>query len=42
LAIELIAGHVSRYGIRGVSQLISDRLALFLLGRRSASRHRTL
>jgi predicted ATPase len=42
LAIELIAGHVSRYGIRGVSQLISDRLALFLLGRRNSSRHRTL
>ena len=42
LAIELIAGQASRYGIRGVSELIGDRLALFLLGRRGASRHRTL
>jgi predicted ATPase/DNA-binding winged helix-turn-helix (wHTH) protein len=42
LAIELMAGHVSKYGIRGVSELISDRLALFWLGRRSASRHQTL
>lgn len=42
LAIELIAGQVGKYGIRGVSQLISDRLALAWLGRRSASRHQTL
>jgi predicted ATPase/DNA-binding winged helix-turn-helix (wHTH) protein len=42
LAIELIAGHVSKYGIRGVSELISDRLALFWLGRRKATRHQTL
>jgi predicted ATPase len=42
LAIELIAGHAGIYGIRGVSELIGDRLALFLLGRRSASRHQTL
>lgn len=42
LAIELIAGQVSKYGIRGVSGLISDRLALSWRGRRSASRHQTL
>jgi predicted ATPase/DNA-binding winged helix-turn-helix (wHTH) protein len=42
LAIELIAGQVGKYGIRGVAGLISDRLALFWQGRRSASRHQTL
>ena len=42
LAIELIAGQVSKYGIRGVSGLISDRLALSWRGRRSTSRHQTL
>ena len=42
LAIELIAGQVGKYGIRGVAGLISDRLALFWQGRRTASRHQTL
>jgi predicted ATPase/DNA-binding winged helix-turn-helix (wHTH) protein len=42
LAIELTASQVSKYGIRGVSGLIGDRLALFWQGRRSPSRHQTL
>ncbi|SIO48626.1 Predicted ATPase [Bradyrhizobium erythrophlei] len=42
LAIELTASQVSKYGIRGVSGLINDRLALFWQDRRSASRHQTL
>ena len=42
LAIELIAGQVGKYGIRGVAGLISDRLSLFWQGRRTASRHQTL
>jgi predicted ATPase/DNA-binding winged helix-turn-helix (wHTH) protein len=42
LAIELTASQVSKYGIRGVSGLIADRLALFWQGRRSPSRHQTL
>jgi predicted ATPase/DNA-binding winged helix-turn-helix (wHTH) protein len=42
LAIELTASQVSKYGIRGVSGLIGDRLALFWQGRRDPSRHQTL
>jgi predicted ATPase/DNA-binding winged helix-turn-helix (wHTH) protein len=42
LAIELTASQVSKYGIRGVSRLIGDRLALFWQGRRNSSRHQTL
>jgi predicted ATPase len=42
LAIELTASQVSKHGIRGVSALINDRLALFWQSRRSASRHQTL
>lgn len=42
LAIELTASQVSKYGIRGLSGLINDRLALFWQGRRSPSRHQTL
>jgi predicted ATPase/DNA-binding winged helix-turn-helix (wHTH) protein len=42
LAIELAASQVTAYGIRVVSGLINDRLALFWQGRRTASRHQTL
>ena len=42
LAIELTASQVSKFGIRGVSGLIGDRLALFWQGWRSPSRHQTL
>jgi predicted ATPase/DNA-binding winged helix-turn-helix (wHTH) protein len=43
LAIELAAGRVSTYGIRGVATLLDQRLELLWGGRRAAlPRHRTL
>jgi predicted ATPase len=43
LAIELAAGRVSAYGIRGVATLLNQRLGLLWGGRRTAlPRHRTL
>jgi len=43
LAIELAAGRVSAYGIRGVATLLDQRLGLLWGGRRTAlPRHRTL
>jgi predicted ATPase len=43
LAIELAAGRVSAYGIRGVATLLDQRLGLLWAGRRTAlPRHRTL
>jgi predicted ATPase/DNA-binding winged helix-turn-helix (wHTH) protein len=43
LALELVAGQVSVFGIRGVADLLNNRLSLCWAGRRSASpRHQTL
>jgi predicted ATPase/DNA-binding winged helix-turn-helix (wHTH) protein len=42
LAIELTASQASTYGVRGLSDLIGDRFALFWQGRRGAPRHQTL
>lgn len=42
LAIELTASQVNAYGIRGLSELINDRRALYWPGRRTSSRHQTL
>jgi predicted ATPase/DNA-binding winged helix-turn-helix (wHTH) protein len=42
LAIELTASRTSAYGIRGLAQLIGDRLMLLWQGRRSVPRHQTL
>ncbi len=42
LAIELTASRASAYGIRGLAQLIDDRLILLWQGRRSVPRHQTL
>jgi predicted ATPase/DNA-binding winged helix-turn-helix (wHTH) protein len=42
LAIELTASRAGAYGIKGLAQLISDRLMLLWQGRRSVPRHQTL
>jgi predicted ATPase/DNA-binding winged helix-turn-helix (wHTH) protein len=43
LALELVAGQVSVFGIRGVADLLNHRLSLCWAGRRNASpRHQTL
>jgi predicted ATPase len=43
LAIELAAGRVAAYGIRGVASLLNDRFGLLWHGRRTAlPRHQTL
>ena len=42
LAIELAASRVSNYSIRGIGELLDDRLALLWRGRRSVPRHQTL
>jgi predicted ATPase len=42
LAIELAAGRVGTYGIRGIAELLDDRLELLWQGRRSVPRHQTL
>src|SRR6202453_3603358 len=43
LAIELAAGRVSAYGIRGVATLLDQRFGLLWRGRRTAlPRHQTL
>jgi predicted ATPase/DNA-binding winged helix-turn-helix (wHTH) protein len=42
LAIELTASRTSAYGIRGLAQLIGDRLMLLWQGRRSVPRQQTL
>jgi predicted ATPase/DNA-binding winged helix-turn-helix (wHTH) protein len=43
LAIELVAGRINAHGLRGVAQLLSDRLRLQWQGRRAAlPRHKTL
>src|SRR5262249_44689763 len=43
LAIELAAGRIDAYGLRGLAACLSDRLGLLTSGRRTAlPRHRTL
>jgi predicted ATPase/DNA-binding winged helix-turn-helix (wHTH) protein len=43
LALELVAGRVDSYGIRGIAELLGGQLALHLSGKRTAiPRHRTL
>jgi predicted ATPase len=42
LAIELAASRVGTYGIRGLAELIEDRMALLWQGCRRLPRHRTL
>ncbi|WP_161495811.1 ATP-binding protein [Bradyrhizobium japonicum] len=42
LAIELTASRTSAYGIKGLAQLIGERLMLLWPGRRGAPRHQTL
>ncbi|RON20862.1 hypothetical protein BK660_17630 [Pseudomonas brassicacearum] len=43
LAIELVAGQVEAYGIRGIAELLNNRVSLFWDGRRTAlPRHQTL
>jgi predicted ATPase len=43
LAIELAAGRVDTFGVRGVHQLLDDRFRLLVVGRRTAlPRHQTL
>src|SRR5690242_17491384 len=43
LAIELAAGRVDAFGVRGLATLLADRFALLTRGRRTAvSRHQTL
>jgi len=42
LAIELAAGRVGTYGIRGIAELLDDRLELLWQGRRIVPRHQTL
>ncbi len=42
LAIELAASRVGMYGIRGLAELIDDRMALLWQGRRRLPRHQTL
>ncbi|MHC2293372.1 ATP-binding protein [Bradyrhizobium barranii] len=42
LALELAASRAGTYGIRGLAQLVGDRLMLLWRGRRSVPRHETL
>jgi predicted ATPase/DNA-binding winged helix-turn-helix (wHTH) protein len=43
LAIELAAGQIDQFGLRGLSRLLADRLGLLTRGRRTAApRHQTL
>jgi predicted ATPase len=43
LAIEVAAGHVAAYGVRGTASLLENRFGLLWHGRRTAPpRHRTL
>jgi predicted ATPase/DNA-binding winged helix-turn-helix (wHTH) protein len=42
LAIELAASRVGAYGIRGLAEMIEDRMALLWQGRRRMPRHQTL
>jgi predicted ATPase len=42
LAIEVVASRTAAYGVRGLAQLINDRLILHWRGRRSHPRHQTL
>ena len=43
LALELVAGWVDSYGVRGIAELLGGQLALHLSGKRTAiPRHRTL
>ncbi len=43
LALELVAGHVDAFGVRGIVDLLDDRFRMLTLGRRAAlRRHRTL
>jgi predicted ATPase len=42
LAIELAAGRVGTYGIRGIAELLDNRLTLLSQGRRNVPRHQTL
>src|SRR5215218_4162528 len=43
LAIEIVAGHVEVFGVRGLASALDDKFQLLMEGRRtSLPRHRTL